>query len=306
MTRSGSVSLASFMHDDPRHHAIRGEAISLAEPHPAEIRLRPLASLEDYRDCVALQSQVWGPAYGELVPASLLQIVTHVGGVAVGAFSADGQLLGFVFGLTGVKDCEVVHWSHVLGVREPAQNAGIGRMLKEHQRAELAHRGIAKTYWTFDPLIAKNAHLNLNRLGARVVEYVPNMYGMTGSPLHHGLATDRLVVVCATTADRVQRTPMAAVPLASPGSIPILTLGPRSGDLLLAGESEPPPVVWIEVPIDIEQVIARAPATAAAWHAALRTHFEWALGHGYTVTGLHRDPVASRSFYTLALDPAAP
>jgi len=98
-----------------------------------------------------------------------------------------------------VKNNEVVHWSHALGVRESARNLGIGRQLKDYQRAELARLGIRSMYWTFDPLIAKNAHFNLNRLGARVVEYVPDMYGTTKSPLHHGLATDRFVVVCSTT-----------------------------------------------------------------------------------------------------------
>jgi hypothetical protein len=53
------------------------------------------------------------------------------------------------------------------------------------------------------------------------------------------------------------------------------------------------------VPTDFRQLLARSPALATAWHAALRRHFLWAIDAGYAVTGLHRDPLTSRSFYTL-------
>ena len=155
--------------DDARRHASPTDSSGrVIEADPADIVIRPLASLAEYQACVALQAAVWGPAYEETVPASLLQVVQHVGGVAIGAFAATGALVGFVFGLTGVDKGEIVHWSHALGVREAVRNRGIGRMLKEHQRATLAQRGIASMYWTFDPLVAKNAHLNLNKLGATV------------------------------------------------------------------------------------------------------------------------------------------
>ncbi len=259
--------------------------------------MRPLTTLADYRACVALEREIWGDEFDGAIPATMMQVATYVGGIALGAFDAHGQLVGFVFGLTGVLDGKITHWSHVLGVRATLRNAGIGRMLKEHQRAELARRGIAEMYWTYDPLIAKNAHLNLDVLGARVVRYVPDMYGDTGSPLHHGLATDRLVVVCSTAAAR--RAPHPAVDAA----LPILTARRRRGDELVT-PPETPPHILLEIPFDFAQLLARAPEEAAAWHAATREHFTWALGHGYDVAGMHLDPVTARSFYLL--DRAAP
>src|SRR2546430_1470730 len=162
------------------------------------VQIRPLASMEDCRACVVLQNEVWGYAGGEVVPASLLHVVEYVGGLAAGAFAPDGEMLGFVFGISGVRHGEIVHWSHMLAVREGSRNTGVGRMLKEYQRVELSRLGIRRIYWSFDPLMAKNAHLNVNLLGARVVDYVTDMYGASDSPLHYGLATDRLVV-CLTT-----------------------------------------------------------------------------------------------------------
>ncbi len=150
--------------------------------------------------------------------------------------------------------------------------------------------------WTFDPLIAKNAHLNLNLLGARVVRYVPDMYGTTESPLHHGLATDRLLVSCLPSPGPARR--------AAPGraGAPLLTLTPQAGDDLLDPDDDNPTSLRIEVPTDFRQLLARSPTRATAWHAALRRHFLWALDAGYVVTGLHRDPLSSRSFYTLAAE----
>ena len=267
---------------------------AVADRH-AEITIRPLDSLDELRACVALQDEVWGKEYGDAVPASLLHVVAHVGGIVAGAFDRDGELIGFVFGLTGIKNGEIVHWSHALGVRESARDAGVGRMLKHYQRAELARRGIAVLYWTFDPLMAKNAHLNLNRLGAHVVEYVENMYGKTASPLHHGLATDRLIVSWSTTLEPPRARDIDAE---DSRRHPILTPAPRDGDVLGDIDApERPAVFWIEVPADIQRVTD--PATLASWHAAMRKHFQWSLHHGYTVSGLHRDALTGRSFYVL-------
>src|ERR1700730_7930732 len=127
-----------------------------AEPEPAAVEVRmPLTSIAEFEECVAVQNDVWGPSEpGHTVPSSLLLAASHIGGLAIGAFDGDGDMLGFVFGLTGVKDGAVVHWSHLLAVRETARGRGIGRMLKESQRTELARRGIERIYWTFDPLQA--------------------------------------------------------------------------------------------------------------------------------------------------------
>lgn len=287
--------------DDTRSRSKRSESAGvLTEINGAGVRIRPLASHEDYDRCVALQKEVWGAEYDDTVPASLLQVVPGLGGLLLGAFSTDRELLGFVFGLTGVKNEEIVHWSHALGVREAARNFGVGRLLKNYQRAELARRGIRSMYWTFDPLIAKNAHFNLTRLGARVVEYVPDMYGTTRSPLHHGLATDRFVVVCSTTTTADGRARSAPAP--SPNTL-ILTDTTPSPDVLFQG-AELPREICVEIPADFDQVLAASPAAAGVWHSAIRRHFQWALRNSYTVTGLYRDPVTSRSLYTLRQEPA--
>lgn len=290
-----SSSLAAIT--DPAH-------IAAASATQAGITIRPLESLADFQACVAVQNAVWGPSFGEAVPVSLLQVATYLGGTAIGAFNNDGALLGFVFGLTGVQAGRAVHWSHLLGVVTTARNLGLGRLLKEHQRVELQRAGIDEMRWTFDPLIAKNAHLNLSLLGARVVRYAPDMYGTTTSPMHHGLATDRLVVACATTRAFAPH-PYFAAP-AGVMEEPLLTLEPRAGDIVVNedGGSTAPASIRLEIPTDFQQLMAQFPARAAAWHAAVRKHFLWSIDRGYEVVSLRRDPIASRSFYVLALKQA--
>lgn len=268
------------------------------EPDAHGVQLRPLVSLAEYHACVDLQIAVWGAEFSDIVPASMLKVATHVGGIIVGALAGDA-LLGFVFGLTGVRDDEIVHWSHMLGVRADAREMGIGRRLKEYQRATLARRGIAREFWTFDPLQARNAHLNVNRLGVRIIDYVVDMYGSMGSPLHFGVATDRLIVECATGA-RPKSTPVPGPVIEQYGRAPILTPEPRPGDVVFQGES--PTIVLLEIPADVERVTAESAEALSRWRLATRTHFQWAFLHGYRVTALHRDRVASRAFYVLRRD----
>lgn len=286
-----------------RYTAISGTFVAHmphADAFLSAVAIRPLTSLADYDACVALQRTIWGDAF-DVVGAAILQISAHLGGIVAGAFDEDGRLAGFVFGLTGLDDDDnVVHWSHMLGVRPDLRDAGLGRKLKEYQRCELARRRIGRMYWTFDPLIAKNAHFNLNVLGARVVRFAPDMYGSTGSALHHGLPTDRLVVVCDTTGSSSN----CAITLDDADACtPVLTAAERSDDRGSAHKVERASRLRIEIPTDFAQLLGDSPSDARTWHTATRDHFQWALANRYTVTGLRRDPATARSFYMLEVLP---
>ncbi len=239
---------------------------------------------------------MWGFEPTDVVPATLLHVVDYVGGLAAGAFDASGTLVGFVFGVSGVRDGELAHWSHMLAVRESARNLGLGRMLKEYQRAALAKLGIRRIFWSFDPLMAKNAYFNFDRLGASVVEYVPDMYGTTASPLHLGLPTDRIVVTTPTS-------PMVSSDIRCDGALPLLSPFPREGDDVFAPGDRHPEAVLIEVPSDILGMTRLSPTTARRWRLAVREHFPWALANDYDVASVRRDVGADREFYVLTWSP---
>jgi predicted GNAT superfamily acetyltransferase len=157
------------------------------------IEIRPLTAQHEFADAVKLQKEIWGFQEIELLPVRLFVVATKVGGQVFGAFDGD-RMIGFLLAIPGVKPGgkSYLH-SHMMGVLPGYRDAGIGRRLKDTQKADALERGIGLIEWTFDPLELKNAFFNIERLGAVVRRYVLNQYGTTSSHLHGGLPTDRCI-----------------------------------------------------------------------------------------------------------------
>ena len=161
--------------------------------HPGDgIVVRTCSALAEFHACVALQQEIWGEADLEIEPVTMFVVASMTGGQVLGAFDGD-KLVGFTLAVVGWREGMVYLHSHQTGVSAEYRDRGVGRMLKLFQRDEALARGIRTVEWTFDPLELKNAHFNLNRLGAICRRYIPNLYGVTTSPLHRGIQTDRLV-----------------------------------------------------------------------------------------------------------------
>lgn len=156
------------------------------------IAIRKCATLGEFHACVKLQQEVWGEEDLEIEPSTMFVVASLTGGQVLGAFDGT-KLVGFTMAVVGWRQGLAYLHSHQTAVEAAYRNRGVGRMLKLFQRDEALGRGIRLVEWTFDPLELKNAHFNLNRLGAICRRYIPNLYGVTTSPLHRGIATDRLV-----------------------------------------------------------------------------------------------------------------
>jgi predicted GNAT superfamily acetyltransferase len=155
--------------------------------------IRELCTHEELREVVALQKTIWGFEDADLLPFRMLVVATKIGGQLLGAFDGD-RMIAFCLAIPGLKaDGTAYLHSHMLGVLAEYRNHGVGRQLKLRQRDDALARGIDLIEWTFDPLEIKNAHFNVERLGAIVRRYLRNQYGASSSPLHGGLPTDRLV-----------------------------------------------------------------------------------------------------------------
>lgn len=266
------------------------------------VTFRSFSSTEDFQACVDLQREIWGHDFSDVVPLSILKINQKVGGVSAGAFAADGRLLGFVWGMTGVRDGRPFHWSHMLGVAPDARDLRLGERLKWFQRELLVPHGVEEVEWTYDPLEARNAHLNLNKLRAEVKEYVEDMYaGEMGSELARGIGTDRFIVRW-----RIASPQVAA---AASGRPEERDLAPFTEAPILAVEaadaSVPLPLVphvRVEIPVDIQGTKNEQPDLAAAWRASTRRAFQHYFERGYRVTAYLRDGSSGteRRFYGLA------
>lgn len=155
--------------------------------------IRQLFRLEEFEAVLNLQKIIWGFDDIDLLPLRFLVVVSKVGGHVFGAYEGQ-EMVGFCFAIPGIKTGGLPYLhSHMLGVLPAYHNAGIGRHLKLRQREEALERGIELIEWTFDPLELKNAFFNIERLGAIIRRYHENQYGLTASPLHGGLPTDRCI-----------------------------------------------------------------------------------------------------------------
>lgn len=262
--------------------------------------LRPFRTIEELHECVRLQEETWGAGFGERVSPAILKVSQILGGVAAGAYDADGTLVGFVFGMTGLKDGEIVHWSDMLAVREDLRDKGLGTLLKAYQRDEVRARGVETMHWTFDPLQSRNAYLNFNKLGIVAREYVEDMYGQTDSPLHRGIGTDRLIALWLLSTGRVcarmsgeergpgtDATAAAALALAADQTDDL----PRPGepDLSLGNDR-----VMVSIPSDIGAIMEESMELALAWREATRAALTHYLELGYEARELIRGEGTSR------------
>lgn len=257
-------------------------------PGHDQVTFRPLASEADYAACIELQRRTWGRDFSDAVPMSILKVTQKAGGIAAGAFSPDGRLLGFVYGLAGVRGGQVFHWSHMLAVDPGARDLGLGTRLKLYQRELLLPRGVERVEWTYDPLEARNANLNLNHLGAEPAEYVRDMYeGEMGSELAQGIGTDRFIVAWRIASEKVARRLAEGPP--DPAEI-----RRRFADAPAIGPGQDPPLpdgplVRVEIPANIQALKAADLGLARACRASTRRAFEHYLGRGWRVEAFYRD-----------------
>ena len=156
------------------------------------ISIRNIEEVQEMGVCVKLQQRIWNYAAMDTVPDQIFVVAKKTGGQVMAAYDGDTPV-GFALGFAAAREGLTYLHSHMVGVVDGYQNRGVGRLLKLAQRDDALERGINLIEWTFDPLQLKNAHFNIERLGAIVRHYIPNLYGRTSSPLHAGLPTDRLV-----------------------------------------------------------------------------------------------------------------
>ncbi len=270
-----------------------------------DVTLQPLGTRQECLACVSLQREIWGQDFIDVVPATILMVCQRIGGVACGAFDINDRLIGFVFGISGVVNGILAHWSDMLAVRPEARRTGLGRRLKLYQRTQLLERGIRVACWSYDPLMAANASFNLNALGAYPTEYVDDMYGDTGSTLHRGLDTDRLIVKWQLDAPGVERRIAGARHTASLDAVAeapvVLPPDPTKSN---AADRSFPTDNWIRiaVPTDIVSLKVSDPAEARRWQRSVRAAFRAYLTTGYRVVDFYEGSAAEPPTYVLIND----
>jgi predicted GNAT superfamily acetyltransferase len=138
--------------------------------------IRELTSLSEFETCLEFQREGFGWSEVELMPTRFFVVSRHIGGLVLGAFEGE-KLVGFLSAIPGIRDGKPYWHSHMLAVTMSHRDSGIGTQLKSAQREHALRRGIRLIEWTFDPLVSRNAYLNIEKLGVIVRRYYPDFYG---------------------------------------------------------------------------------------------------------------------------------
>jgi predicted GNAT superfamily acetyltransferase len=248
-----------------------------------ETRIRPARSKEDFNACVAVERAIWGV---EVTTALEMIATTFAGGTVFLAETPQGRVVGFAYAFPAIRGGVPHLHSDMLAVLPEFRQQGVGVGLKWAQREEALSRGIGLITWTFDPLEARNAQLNLRRLGGVAAEFLENFYGVTRSALHHGLPTHRLLVRWELGSGRVVELATRGDP---PRTVPTPAL-PRINEVKWqAGwpvSSEPrtdldSPELLLEIPPDFDVLCQAAPRVAEDWHRKIGSALRFYVSRSY-------------------------
>ena len=231
------------------------------------IEIRECTALDELAECVQIQREVFALPEAELSPVRHFVVTKNAGGFVIGAYDGD-RLAGFVLSVPAFLRGERAFYSHMTGVRAEYQSYGIGAKLKWAQRTRALDDGVKYIKWTFEPVKAKNAYFNLEKLGAIVCEYQPNFYGTDYATADNkiGLASDRLFAEWHLESSKVNA----------------LAAGEK---YIETGE----PTAAIEIMSDWLSMVKSNPAEALEEQKRIRSEFEAAFGDGLIGRGFRRD-----------------
>jgi predicted GNAT superfamily acetyltransferase len=242
-----------------------------------QIVIRECTSIDELDSCTRLQREVFGLPDLEISPRRHLIVSRQAGGWTLGAFVAQGdaeRLVGFVHHLAAVRGNEIFGYSHMMAVAHEYQNQGVGAQLKWSQRKRAIDEGRSFIKWTWDPMLARNAHFNLNRLGVTVSSYAENFYG-TDYPGNQtelpGIDSDRLFANWQLQSTRV------------------IQLANGSGNHVSAN-----PDAAIQIPAEWSKLMKQNPAEAKHEQLRVRQEFQNAFAAGLVCAGFERSPESPR------------
>ena len=272
--------------------------------------IKILESPEDMTAIEALQRMVWPGSETDVLPAHMLITAIHNGGLVAGAYS-DDQLIGFVFGFPGIEFTpdgpRPKHCSHMMGIHPQHRDSGIGFALKRAQWQMVRHQGLDHITWTYDPLLSRNAYLNITKLGAVCNTYRRSEYGEMRDGLNAGLPSDRFQMDWWINTRRVERRlskrprrPLKLDHFSKADLQPLYSSYSEAG-----GWPRPPEhfsslngkLALAEIPSDFGTLKDADFSLARDWRFFSREVFETAFSAGYIVTDFIYDN--GRSVYVL-------
>ena len=239
------------------------------------VEIRELGSVEELSECVLLQRETFALPEVEISPVRHFIVTKNAGGFTLGAF-ANGNFAGFVLSVPAFLGNEKFFYSHMAAVKREFQSFGIGAKLKWAQREASLERGVNFIKWTFQPVQARNAFFNLEKLGAIVRSYEPNFYGTDYSTAHVengklGLDSDRLFAEWNLESEKVKKL--------------------ASGEEFIEKSES---IKTIEIPANWNQLVETNAIKAIEEQARIKTEFQTAFSEKLICRGFQRSETNPR------------
>ena len=221
------------------------------------IQVRELKSLQDQDSGRKIFDLTWAMDAGTEITPNLLQAMVHSGSYLSGAF-IENKIVGAAFAFPATNNGLHLH-SHMTAVLDEYRDKGVGYALKIDQWNWAKKKNYSHLSWTFDPLVRRNAKLNIVKLGVDISAYHPNFYGAMPDALNAGDESDRLIVSWSTAIDAPKASELVA--------------NPKPGDIL------------IEIPEDIVAIRSKNQSESMKWRRQVREQFLAAFGKNGKVVG---------------------
>ena len=252
------------------------------------IEIRVLVGVTEQDFAREVFDEVWPTNEGTQITANLLQAMAHNGTYVSGVF-VEGEIVGAAFAFPGVDEQGHLHLhSHMAAVKENFRDRSIGSTLKWHQRAWALERGYKVITWTFDPLVRRNARLNLVKLGVRVFDYFPNFYGDLPDALNAGDPTDRAIARW----DLLSQSTLSAASYRNleriSDEIPVALSNVEGKPIQREVDSSHRQVLCY-LPSDIIEIRSQDSALALEWRLALRAELLPRLESNWHIAGFTHD-----------------
>ncbi|MCB0914694.1 MAG: GNAT family N-acetyltransferase [Actinobacteria bacterium] len=248
-------------------------ALALAEERSGA-QIRTLTELADLERARVVFDTTWPMVEGgSNLPSNLFRALVHAGAYACGAYIG-GQVVGatvaFIAREPGAdgRPMVLLH-SHMAAVLADYRNRSLGTAMKCHQRLWALQQGIEVISWTFDPLVRRNARLNMLKLGAEVRGYERDFYGRMDDDYDFTDESDRVFAWWVVGSDRADAAALGR-------------LRPLTDDEVAAR----PEAVIVTIPEDIVALREADPDLGRAWRLRVREQMQAALARGYVVTNL--------------------
>ena len=244
-----------------------------------------------------LQRNIWPESETDVVPLHMLITAVHNGGLVLGAFEEE-KLIGFLFGFPGLEGTpdgpRPKHCSHMMGILPDHRDSGAGFALKRAQWQMVRHQGLDHITWTYDPLLSRNAHLNIAKLGAVCTTYRRAEYGEMRDGINAGLPSDRFQLDWWINTRRVEtrlgkrsRPTLKLDHVNRAGLRPFYSLHTSTDNLPCPPEHVPPfedRLLLAEIPVNFQDLKSKDFALARDWRFFTRELFETAFKADYIVT----------------------